>query len=121
MPFASCTTPPDRFVNRRCEARYPVSAELEFRIIRSGTVTHSGKGVSVNLSTNGILFWTPEVLDIGHIIELRVMWPGCGPHRPIVLYILGQTVRVEGAYTAVEIWKQDFGLDRTTAAQVAFQ
>jgi hypothetical protein len=78
-------------------------------------------GVTVNLSTSGILFWTPEVLEVGQVIELRVTWPGSGNHRPIRLYLLGQTVRVEGSYTAVEIWKQDFGLDCVVEAQTNFQ
>jgi hypothetical protein len=118
MLDTGCTVSPNHLVNRRCEERYPVSAELKFRMIRSRNSTHPGVGV--NLSSSGILFWTPEVLQVGDVIELRVLWPGTR-RQPIVLYLLGQTVRVEGNYTAVEIWKQEFGLNRAPMAEANLQ
>src|SRR5689334_19442941 len=115
MPPIGCETSPAQFVNRRCGERYPVNAELEFRILRTGNSPRAGMGVCVNLSSSGILFWTPELLEAGQLIELRVLWPGWGPHLPIVLQLFGRTVRVEGNHTAVEIWKQDYGIQRASA------
>src|SRR5690349_24728354 len=88
--------------DRRAARRYPINADLRFRVLRRGRVLESGEGRTVDLSSGGVLFRADQALPPGVAIELEVSWPA-GDFAPgaITLAIAGRTVRWSRDCTAV--------------------
>jgi hypothetical protein len=59
---------------RRGATRFPMDGELSYSVLGGKTRT-KGTGKLVNISSNGVLFATEEVLPPGARIELSVIWP----------------------------------------------
>jgi hypothetical protein len=61
--------------DRRSERRYAIAADLQYRVICDCQVIQTGIGRTVNLSKNGILFESDEMLPAGTEMEVSVAWP----------------------------------------------
>jgi hypothetical protein len=95
--------------DRRSGRRYPLQAEVEYKLIRQRKVLESGNGATVNVSSSGVLFEAGRPLAPGLQIELSIAWPALlDDLHPLKLLVSGRTVRSHSGYTAVRILGYDF-------------
>jgi hypothetical protein len=99
---------------RRTSDRFPINRELRYKVLdRRGTI--SGKGLTVNMSSSGLLFTTEHKLLPGQKVELAVSWPAQLDHRCALKFLArGRVVRTESGRAAVEIDHYEF---RTAGTQ----
>ncbi|HEY1338472.1 MAG TPA: hypothetical protein VGF59_13235 [Bryobacteraceae bacterium] len=95
--------------DRRVARRYPIQADLRYKVLRRGRVLESGEGCTVDLSSGGVLFHADRALPPGVAIELEVNWPAAASAPlAITLSIAGRTVRWSRNCTAVRIRRYAF-------------
>ena len=100
--------------DQRARNRYPITLELQYKLLDKGRVERVGVGRTVNISSNGVLFETDRSLPTGGSVELAMKWPFllrgvCG----LKLVIRGRIVRCPAntKVTAVRAESHEF---RTT-------
>lgn len=103
-------TAPDRVAgDRRRDRRYPVRLELSWKLIRRGQVLNAGVGVTLDISSGGILFDANRSLSLGADIELAVAWPvRLHDVTPLQLVVQGRVKRCYSRLVAVETAHQQF-------------
>jgi hypothetical protein len=89
---------------QRSHRRYPVDAQVAYKIFLDSKIVETGWGKTVNLSSGGILFESASALRAGADVELSVVWPT----GRFVLHITGCTLRTAGNRAAVKILNQAF-------------
>jgi hypothetical protein len=103
--IGSTQGPPDR----RADRRYPIAAELEYRIINRGNVVKIGLGRTIDISSAGVLFESEIALPRGLKVELIISWPSLPTtSKRIEIRAEGRTVRADHKCTAVRIYKYTF-------------
>jgi len=60
---------------QRLNGRYPITLELQYKLLNKGRVEHLGVGRTLNISSGGVLFETDELLPATGPIELALSWP----------------------------------------------
>ena len=99
------------FGDRRFSQRYPIIAELEYRVVQDDLVTGGGAGRSVNLSAGGMLFESENMLTPGAEVELTVAWPVLLNDKiALNLCVLGVVARSDGALHAISFREHEFCL-----------
>src|SRR5579864_471995 len=88
--------------DQRLNRRYPITLEIEYKLLRKGRVERLGQGRTLNVSSGGVLFEANESLPSGSSIELLMQWPFllegvC----PLKLVIHGSVVRSDSKGVAV--------------------
>jgi hypothetical protein len=96
-------------VERRTSPRFPFEQPVSYRVLDAGLARPVSSGVTIDMSSAGILFHTPEPVDEGKRLELCVRWPvtlegGC----PLKLVAVGRVVRAELGRAAMRIEKYEF-------------
>jgi len=70
----------------------------------------------------GVLLKTDKVLQVGESIQVLIDWPVALDQRcPLRLLIVGKVLRSNGAGTAVEIMRYEFGIRHQTGAGRSFK
>ena len=101
--------------DRRAADRFPIEREVKFRVLTRKTAEESGAGKTVNMSSNGVLFTTDQVLLPGRRVEVAISWPAqLNSKVALKLVARGRVVRYEPGYAAIEIQQYEF---RTQASQ----
>lgn len=109
MAIPSLQAPQTTGTERRVSRRYPVNAEVEFRLISDIKIGGYRRARVVNLSTTDLMLACDQGLEGGLEIELMIQWPARrGKGAETVLHAVGHTVRVDGSRTAVRIAHSDF-------------
>ena len=95
---------------RRSDARYPVSSDIEYRVLRNGVPTRYRSGTLLNLSRKGVLLQSDSLPTGVGDIEIRSAWPGSGGARPrLWVEILARIVRNDpGRRVAARILRYRF-------------
>ena|SRR5579862_1329590 len=106
--------------DRRKKRRYPINMPVEFKIVKNYLIVGSGRGASIDLSSNGIAFSTDKPLRVGSYLELSANWPvlldgAC----PLKLVIFGKVVRSEGNFAAVASDRHEFRTRKAGSVQSA--
>jgi hypothetical protein len=102
--------------DRRGSNRFPVQAEVRYRILRAKSHSLEGCGKTIDISSGGVLFSTEDELPNGRLIELSVNWPArLGGVCPLQLVAVGPVVRSNAFTAAVRIQKYEFKTRRATA------
>lgn len=111
---------PEEPTEQRTRDRYPISLELQYKVLRGGRVEQTGTGRTLNISSGGVLFETDERLPQRGLVEVAMKWPYllqgvCG----LKLVMRGHIVRSGGNHreTAVRAEFREFrtaGTRRTT-------
>jgi c-di-GMP-binding flagellar brake protein YcgR len=98
-----------RKMERRAHRRYSIAAEVEFRIKGRRTAVQKGKGQTIDISSNGVLFESRTPLPIGLKVELSISWPSPEtlPKR-LEFYAEGHTVRSDNNRTAIYFKRYNF-------------
>ena len=98
---------PDR--RRRSDPRYPVAADVAYRLEGEGEILPKRCARSVNMSSRAILLETEMALPVGGSIELEIAWPvKLDQHVALTLHVCGRILRSEGRHTAVAILRYHF-------------
>jgi c-di-GMP-binding flagellar brake protein YcgR len=102
--------PQTEIAERRRSMRYPVNAEVEYRILSPRETGSPCRGRLVDLSNTGLMLQSNTELEAGLEIELTIQWParqaglsGFGLHA------IGRTVRVKKGLAALRIDLSSFG------------
>ena len=93
---------------RRSSRRYSIERDLQYRMrgVRSAL---SGAGVTVNMSSNGVLFKTEQALLVGKPIVLEINWPVLlNESRPLKLVAHGRIIWSDTELAAMNIEGWEF-------------
>lgn len=94
---------------RRTSDRFPLEREMRFKMLSKRLADEAGSGMTVNMSSGGILFQTDKTLIPGKRVEMAISWPAQLDNRcALKLIARGRVVRSEGGMTAVEIQQYEF-------------
>jgi hypothetical protein len=90
--------------DQRAKDRYPITLELQYKLLDKGRVERVGVGRTVNISSNGVLIETDRSLPTGGSVELAMKWPFllrgiCG----MKLVVRGRIVRCHANMTATAV------------------
>jgi hypothetical protein len=103
--------------DRRSADRFPIEREVRYRVLsrKSSTDGESGVGITVNMSSNGVLFTPDRYLLPGRRLEVSISWPAqLNSKIALKLVARGRVVRSEEGRAAIEIHQYEF---RTQANQ----
>ena len=95
--------------DRRIDRRYDLKLELRWKLIRRRRLLDSGSGISVDLSSGGILFDAGRPLAVGLNVELSVSWPMLLHNTaPLQLMVSGRIMRISGTCAAIQMVRHEF-------------
>jgi hypothetical protein len=94
---------------RRNADRFPIEREVRYRILNKRNVYEEGTGKTINISSNGVLFTTDQILLPGKRLELSISWPAQLDNKcQLKLVARGRVARLEQGRAAVEIQQYEF-------------
>jgi hypothetical protein len=94
--------------DRRSSDRFPIMRELRYKVV-SKSSHMSGAGVTVNMSSGGVLFTTETPLIPGKRVEMAISWPAqLDQKTSLKLIARGRVVRSENGCAAVQIDQYEF-------------
>jgi hypothetical protein len=101
---------PETRDERRSRQRFPIEQEVGYKIFGSHkSVVQVGLGMSLNMSSTGVLFTTESTLPPGERVELAMSWPVLlNDMLPLKLVARGRLVRSAGTQAAMSIEKYEF-------------
>lgn len=95
--------------DRRDARRFPLETEIRWRPLSFRGEARPGKGMTINMSSNGVLFTTEAPLRIGTRLELSIHWPvPLNSVCPLKLVTHGRVTRTLPAGAAVHIDRYEF-------------
>jgi hypothetical protein len=103
-------------VERRIRRRYPIEHQVSYRVParRPGLL---GNGITLNMSSRGVLFTTDRPLSAGSPLTLEVKWPVMLDNiRALKLVTKGKVVWCDGWRAALAFNEWEFRLRRTGKA-----
>ena len=99
--------PEQECLGRRSGQRFSLNADVRYNLV--GKPQTAGRGHTVNLSRNGVLFESEQALAPGALIELSIAWPVMlNQETSLLLWASGRTVRVLGNRAAVKFSRYEF-------------
>lgn len=103
-------------VERRASIRFPIQQPVNYFVPDAKRAFIRGTGVTINMSSAGVLFSGDIPVGQGEHLDMSVDWPvrlenGC----PLKLVILGRVVRTHGNQMAIQIDKQELRTRGTSA------
>ncbi|MBX5494722.1 MAG: PilZ domain-containing protein [Bryobacteraceae bacterium] len=94
---------------RRSSDRFPIQREIRYKILNKKNGEETGSGVTVNMSSGGVLFTTERLLLPGKRIEMAISWPAQLNNKcALKLVARGRVVRAEEGRAAIEIQQYEF-------------
>ncbi len=73
MPLDSSVS--EGHADQRSRGRYPISLDLQYKVLRGGRVEKTGTGRTLNISSHGVLFETTDSMPQQGTVELAMQWP----------------------------------------------
>ncbi len=110
LPGANMSADKDKD-DRRGADRFPIEREVRYKIVgrKSSAEGESGTGMTINMSSNGVLFTTDRVLHPGRRLEVSISWPAqLNSKVNLKLVARGRVVRSEEGRAAIEIHQYEF-------------
>lgn len=107
--------------DRRGADRFPIEREVRFKILsrKNSAEDESGTGVTLNMSSNGVLFTTDRYLLPGRRLEVAISWPAqLNAKVGLKLVARGRVVRSEEGKAAIEIHQYEFRTQATQGSSV---
>ena len=94
---------------RRQWRRFPIECPVSFQMLNGPAAGKTGRGVTVNMGSRGVLLATPHHVPKGVLLEVSVRWPAKLDNRnELKLVLSGWVVRSEEGKVAVGIRKHEF-------------
>ena len=95
--------------DRRSSQRFPLQLAVRYRVIGSQPAPKWSVSESLNISSSGLLFKTPECMLPGQGVEVYVAWPvALNDHVQLKLALKGPVVRSEGHQAAMRFERYEF-------------
>jgi hypothetical protein len=95
--------------DRRYDRRYGIALELRWKLVRRRKVLDAGTGITVDLSSGGLLFDAGRQMPVGLNVELSISWPALLHNvAPMQLAVSGRIVRTHGSRTAIHMTQHEF-------------
>jgi hypothetical protein len=95
--------------DRRRSDRFAIEREIRYRALNKRGGEEAGEGKTVNMSSSGVLFTSPQVLRPGRRIELAISWPAQLNNKcALKLVARGRIVRFDNGLAAMEIQQYEF-------------
>ena len=107
--------------DRRGADRFPIEREVRYKVLsrKSAAEGESGVGLTVNMSSNGVLFTTDRYLLPGRRLEVSISWPAqLNSKVALKLVARGRVVRSEEGRAAIEIHQYEFRTQATPGPTV---
>ena len=103
--------------DQRARDRYPISLDLQYKVLRGGRVEQIGTGRTLNISSGGVLFETDDRLPQRGLVEVAMQWPyllqgACG----LKLVMRGHIVRSTANHKETAV-RAEFREFRTTGVR----
>ena len=96
-------------VERRSSDRFPIEREVRYKVLSKRTNQEEGTGKTINISSNGVLFTTDQILLPGKRLELSISWPAQLDNKcQLKLVARGRVARLEQGRAAIEIQQYEF-------------
>lgn len=100
---------PEGGIERRAADRFPIEREVRYRILNKRSSSEEGTGKTINISSNGVLFTTDQILVPGKRLELSISWPAQLDNKcQLKLVARGRVARLEQGRAAIEIQQYEF-------------
>ncbi|MBV8906831.1 MAG: hypothetical protein JOZ22_24595 [Acidobacteriia bacterium] len=113
---ALITSPETGFRERREGRRYDVSLKLRWKILHRRRLLESGTGITLEMSSGGLLFKSDQTLPPENTIELAIAWPVLLHNTlPMQLIVSGRVLRISGQHVAVSILQHEFRTARASS------
>lgn len=109
-------TQADGNVDLRRHRRYPIALDVQYKWNNS-RLEQMGAGITVNISSGGVLFRSPQPLPAHSSIEMALTWPFSLNNCALKLVMRGRVVRSDDHATAVQVTQYEF---RTAGPRRAF-
>jgi hypothetical protein len=94
---------------RRNSDRFPIEREVRYKVLSKRTGQEEGTGKTINISSNGVLFTTDQILLPGKRLELSISWPAQLDNKcQLKLVARGRVARLEQGRAAIEIQQYEF-------------
>jgi hypothetical protein len=94
---------------RRNADRFPIEREVRYRILNKRNTYEEGTGKTINISSNGVLFTTDQILIPGKRLELSISWPAQLDNKcQLKLVARGRVARLEQGRAAIEVQQYEF-------------
>jgi c-di-GMP-binding flagellar brake protein YcgR len=95
--------------DRRRSDRFAIERDIRYRALNKRGGEEAGEGKTVNMSSSGVLFTTPQILRPGRRIELAISWPAQLNNKcALKLVARGRIVRFDNGLAAMEIQQYEF-------------
>jgi c-di-GMP-binding flagellar brake protein YcgR len=95
--------------DRRRSDRFSIEREIRYRALNKRGGEEAGEGKTVNMSSSGVLFTSPQILRPGRRIELAISWPAQLNNKcALKLVARGRIVRFDNGLAAMEIQQYEF-------------
>jgi hypothetical protein len=99
----------ERGTERRSADRFPIERDVRYRILNKRCANEEGTGKTINISSNGVLFTTDQILIPGKRLELSISWPAQLDNKcQLKLVARGRVARLEQGRAAIEIQQYEF-------------
>lgn len=102
---------------RRNSNRYLVEQALAYRSLSKDGPELSGSGVTINISSRGLLFKAEAPIPLGRVLRVAVIWPDPADGPPLQLVMEGKVVRCHGQEVALAVQKKEFRTRKRTEGQ----
>lgn len=101
--------PTELKTERRAARRYPLVADVEYRITDGWGQVKTGRGTTIDISRFCVFFSPENPVPAGINIELSIPWPAwLNGTVALSLLVIGKTVHVRGECVAVRIGRYHF-------------
>ena len=90
-------------IDRRGADRFPLAKDFLFEVLSNRGHCGSGAGITVDMSSKGILFTTSRQLSLGEQLAISMRWSAAAN-----LVARGTVVRIQGSSVAVETQHCEF-------------
>lgn len=99
----------DNGMERRSADRFPIEREVRYKVLNKRSGPEEGTGKTINISSNGVLFTTDQILIPGKRLELSISWPAQLDNKcQLKLVARGRVARLEQGRAAIEIQQYEF-------------
>ncbi len=92
----------------RIHRRYPIALAVQYKWNQSRSAQRLGSGITINISSGGVLFRASETLPVRSPIELALNWPVSIDDCALKLVLRGRVVRSLQDTTAVRVIQYEF-------------
>ncbi len=101
--------PDEKHPDRRHASRFPITRDLTYRVLTRRDGALPGDGMTINMSSSGVLFGTSYPPRAGTRLEVSINWPAqLNGTCPLNLVMRGRVARSEPGRAALEVLQHEF-------------